>query len=263
MVPLIEMSKINKWYGSVHALIDVDFDMYEGQIVGLVGDNGAGKSTLIKILAGAIQADSGEIYSSGRKVKITSVAESRILGIETVFQEQALIECFTVAENIFATREPVKTFFTFVKIIDYDKMFEEARRGLDRLGLGVAAEKEAGFCSGGEKQGIVITRNMHFKSQLVILDEPTRGLSIAGVGAVLDYIRQLKKEGIACIYITHDLHYVYPVADRIVMLNRGAKVLDIEKKGVTLEEIEHMILKFALGVSVVQEERVHGKRRED
>lgn len=246
-VPLIEMRKINKWFGSVHALIDVDFKIYEGEIVGLVGDNGAGKSTLIKILSGVLKADEGEIYYKGQKVEINSVKDSRKLGIETAFQEQALIDYLSVGENIFATREPVKSLLKFFRIIDYKRIFEDTKQELKKLGLNIAPMKEAGFCSGGEKQGIIIARNMRFRSKLVILDEPTRALSIAGVITVHEYIKQLKKEGIACIYITHDLHHVYPIADRIVMLNRGRKVLDVDKSKVTLEQIEKMILRFAFG----------------
>ena len=246
-VPLIEMRKINKWFGSVHALIDVDFKIYEGEIVGLVGDNGAGKSTLIKILSGVLKADEGEIYYKGQKVEINSVKDSRKLGIETAFQEQALIDYLSVGENIFATREPVKSLLKFFRIIDYKRIFEDTKQELKKLGLNISPTKEAGFCSGGEKQGIIIARNMRFRSKLVILDEPTRALSIAGVITVHEYIKQLKKEGIACIYITHDLHHVYPIADRIVMLNRGRKVLDVDKSKVTLEQIEKMILRFAFG----------------
>ncbi|MEM2179032.1 MAG: ATP-binding cassette domain-containing protein [Candidatus Methanomethylicaceae archaeon] len=246
-VPLIEMKKINKWFGSVHALVDVDFAIYEGEIVGLIGDNGAGKSTLIKILSGVLKADGGEIYYKGQKVKINSVKDSRKLGIETAFQEQAIIDCLTVGENIFATREPIKRLLKVLPIVDYERMLKIAEQELKKLGLTVPPEKEVGFCSGGEKQGVIIARNMHFRSKLVILDEPTRALSIAGIITVHEYIKQLKREGIACIYITHDLHHVYPIADRIVMLNRGRKVLDIDKSKVTLEQLEKMILKFAFG----------------
>lgn len=249
-IPLIEMRKINKWFGSVHALVDVDFKIYEGEIVGLVGDNGAGKSTLVKILSGVLKPDSGEIYYKGQKVEINSVRDARKLGIETAFQEQALFDYLTVGENIFATREPTKSLLKLIRVIDYKRISEEAEKDLKKLGLNVTPIKEAGFLSGGEKQGVIIARNMRFRSKLVILDEPTRALSIAGVITVHNYIKQLKKEGIACIYITHDLHHVYPIADRIVMLSRGRKVLDIEKSKVTLEQIEEMILKSAFGEEI-------------
>ena len=241
-VPLLELRNIHKFYGKIHALKGVDFKIYEGEIVGLIGDNGAGKSTLVKIISGVINKDKGEIYYKGKKVDIKSVEDARKLGIETAFQEMTLIDSLDVGLNIFLGRELTKPSLPF--ILDYKNMYIKSGEILNKLGLRIAENprREVRFLSGGEKQGIVVARAMLFKSKLVILDEPTRNLSVAGVKMVLDFIRNLKKEGIACIFISHTLHHVYDVADRIVLLSRGEKVLDVPKYKYTLEELENMII---------------------
>ena len=243
--PLIRMQNIYKWFGKVCALDNVDFEIYEGEVVGLVGENGAGKSTLIKILSGVIHQDKGKIYFEGKKLNHLSVKDIRELGIETVFQEQALIDCFDVGRNIFLTREPTHKFGP-IKMIDYHKMYEEAVKPLKSLGLGVSPKQEVQYCSGGERQGVAIGRAMQFKAKLVILDEPTRALSIKGVKQIHSFIRKLKDKKIAVIFITHDLHHVFPLADRFVVLSRGAKVLDEMKgKGFTVEELENMLIRVS------------------
>jgi len=241
-VPLLELRDIHKFYGKVHALKGVNFKIYEGEIVGLIGDNGAGKSTLVKIIAGVINRDRGEIYYKGEKINIRSVKDARKLGIETAFQEMTLIDSLDVGLNIFLGRELVNSSAPF--ILDYKNMYIRSKEIVNKLGLRIAdnLRREVRFLSGGERQGIVVARAMLFKSKLVILDEPTRNLSVAGVRMVLDFIRDLKKEGIACIFISHTLHHVYDVADRIVLLSRGEKLLDVPRQKYTLEELEDMIL---------------------
>jgi simple sugar transport system ATP-binding protein len=245
--PLIKVEKINKWFGSIQALYDIDLEVYAGETVGLVGDNGAGKSTLIKILAGVYPEDSGKVFWKGNEVKIRSVKDSRKLGIETVFQEQSLVDCFSVGENIFLSREPLKTIIGgVIKIVDYKRIFEESQKALKKLGLNIPVRKEVDFCSGGEQQGVIIARAMYFESELVILDEPERALSIAAKKAVQNFVNRLKEEDIACIYITHDYHQVYPIADRIVLISQGKKVLDVPKADVPLRKIESYILSHSI-----------------
>lgn len=244
-VPLIRMEKINKWFGSIQALIDIDFEIYEGEVIGLVGDNGAGKSTLIKILAGVYFQDSGNIFCKNKEVKIRSVQDSRKLGIESVFQEQALVGCFSVGKNIFVGREPLRS-LAGIKLIDRGRIYREAEKAVRKLGLSVSVRKQADFCSGGEQQGITIARAMYFNSKLVILDEPERNLSVAAKRIVQDFVRKLKEDNIACIYITHDYHYVHPVADRIILINQGRKVLDVPKDSISQEELEDYILRHSL-----------------
>jgi simple sugar transport system ATP-binding protein len=238
-MPLLSIKGLHKWFGKVHALNDINIDIYSGEVVGLLGDNGAGKSTLIKILAGVLQKDKGEIYWEGKKVEIKSVKDSRNLGIETVFQERGLIEGFNVDKNVFLGREPT----TRLKLIDYKKMEVETEKLMEKLGLRIKPSQEARFCSGGEKQGIIVSRAMYFKAKLVNLDEPTRALSIRGVEQVRSFVRELKKENIACIFVTHNLEHVYPVADRFIVMARGEVVLNVEKKEVpTLHTLEELII---------------------
>jgi len=238
---LLSIKGLQKWFGKVHALRTLDVDVRRGETVGLIGDNGSGKSTLIKILAGVIQKDEGEIHWEGKKVQIGSVQNSRNLGIETVFQERGLVEGFSVSKNVFLGREPTK-----FHLIDYKKMASESDVLMKKLGLRIKPDQEARFCSGGEKQGIIVSRAMYFKAKLINLDEPTRALSIKGVEQVRSFVKELKKENIACIFVTHNFYDVYPVADRFVVLSRGEKIVDIEKKDVpSVHTLEEMIIKLA------------------
>ena len=238
---LVDMRNIHKWFGSVHALRGVNFRVGYAESVGLVGDNGAGKSTLVKILSGVYKPDAGEIYFKGRKVCFSSPREARESGIETIYQEQALADDLSVVRNLFMGRELVKRVGPF-KLLDHDRMRREGRKILNELGLKIPSmDQEVRYCSGGERQGIAIARAMYFKADLVILDEPTRGLGIKGVRRVLDFIRELKKNGIATIFVSHNLYHVYPVVDRFVILVRGRVVADVPKEKTSVDELAEII----------------------
>ena len=242
--PLVKMVNIHKWFGKIYALKNIDFEVYRGEVVGLIGENGAGKSTLIKILAGVLKQDRGEIFFENEKVHDLDVKKARELGIETVFQEQALIDCFDVGRNIFLTREPLRK-VGCIKVINYTKMYEEAEKPLKLLGLRLSPKQEVQYCSGGERQGVAISRSMQFKAKLVVLDEPTRNLSIQGVLQVREFIKRLKNSGITVIFISHDIHHIFALADRFVVIARGEKALEIEKKNSTIEEIEKLLVDIA------------------
>ncbi len=235
--PIIEMSNIHKWFGEVHALKGVDFKVYPSEVVGLIGDNGAGKSTLIKILTGLIPANSGKIFYEGEEVKISSVEEAREIGIETVFQEQAIVDPLSVARNIFLGREITK-FIGIAHIMDDEIMKKETEDLLESLKLDIASpEQEAQFCSGGERQGVAIARAMHFGARVLILDEPTRALSVSGVEKVQDYVSRVRDQGTGVIYITHNLERIYPIADRFFFLSRGKKKAEVKKGECCLEDL--------------------------
>jgi len=237
--PFLRMENIHKFYGSVHALKGVDFEVGSNEIVGLIGDNGAGKSTLVEIIAGSIPKSEGKIFVKGKEVNIPSVKAARDLGIEMVYQDQAVVETMSVAKNIFLGRELLR--FGLIKLLDMEKMKKEAEGITKSLGLDIASpDQEVRFCSGGERQGVAISRAMYFKAELVILDEPTAALSIVGVQKVMEFIRQLKDSGASCIFISHNLHHVYPIADRIVVLSKGKKVADIGKDETSIEELEQI-----------------------
>ncbi|MEM1588936.1 MAG: ATP-binding cassette domain-containing protein [Candidatus Bathyarchaeia archaeon] len=237
--PFLKMENIHKFYGSVHALKGVDFEVQPNEVVGLIGENGAGKSTLIGIISGSIQKSSGRIFVKGREVEITSVRAARELGIETVYQDQAVIDLMSVSQNIFLGRELLRP--GPIRLVDMARMRKEAEQVTSSLGLNISPDQEVRFCSGGERQGVAIARAMYFKAELVILDEPTAALSISAAQKVLDFVRQLKDSGVSCILISHNLHHVYPVADRIVVLSRGQKVADMKKEETSIKELEQII----------------------
>jgi simple sugar transport system ATP-binding protein len=236
---LVRMLGIQKWFGKVHALKGVDFAVGQAEVVGLLGDNGAGKSTLIKILSGYYTPDGGEIRFDERKVNFTSPRQAQKLGIETVYQEQALVPYMSIARNIFMGREPVGA-LGFMKRRD---MNAESMAALEKIELHLRSpDTIIEMLSGGERQGVAIARALHFKAKLVILDEPTIALSIKESQQVLEFIQQLKREGVAAIFITHNLYHAHPVAERFVVLNRGAKVADVRKENVSIEELSELIV---------------------
>lgn len=237
--PFLVAENIHKFYGSVHALKGIDVKVFPGEVIGLVGDNGAGKSTLAGILSGAIPKTKGRIFVKGKEVEINSVKTARALGIEMVYQDYAVVDTLDVTRNIFLSREIVKQ--GLIKLLDIDKMRRETERIMRELGLRVPPDREARYLSGGERQGVAIARAMYFNAELVILDEPTSALAIAAARKVLEFVRQLKERGISCIFISHNLLHVYPVADRIVVLFRGEKIADVNKADVSIEELEEMI----------------------
>ena len=237
--PLVEMIDIHKWFGGVHALKGVNFSVGRNEIVGLVGDNGAGKSTLIKILSGYYRPDRGKIIFEGREVQFKSPADARKIGIETVYQDQALCPNLNVAQNIFLGRERIKK----LGFLDKSKMFVESARLLEKLGLSFKnLDMPVEFLSGGEKQCVAIARSLYFKSKLVIMDEPTSALSLRESQKVLEFIMKLKESGVSVIVISHNLYHVFPVADRIVVLSKGKKIADLSKEKVDIEEVAKLII---------------------
>ena len=236
---LVRMVNIRKWFGKVQALKGVDFEVGPAEVVGLLGDNGAGKSTLIKILSGYHACDGGEIFFESRKVDIASPRQARRLGIETVYQEQALVPYMSIARNIFMGREPVDV----LGFLKQQAMRAESVEALGRIELHLRSPDELiEMLSGGERQGVAIARALHFKAKLVILDEPTIALSIKESREVLDFILQLKRQGVAAVFITHNLYHAYPVAERFVVLNRGRKVADVRRAEVSIEKLSELIV---------------------
>jgi simple sugar transport system ATP-binding protein len=224
---LVEMNNISKSFGKVQSLDDGTSNVGEKEIVGLVGDNGAGKSTLIKILSGAETADTGEIYFKGEQVKIENTNDAIRLGIETIYQDAALVGQLTVARNLFLGREPVKGFGPF-RSIDMDFMKEESSNLLQQIGLKkLNPELPITSLSGGERQSIAIARAMFFEADLIILDEPTNNLGVKESQSVLDFVVNTKERGHSCVFITHNIHHIYQIADRIIVLRHGKHVGDL------------------------------------
>lgn len=238
------MVNIDKAFGRIQALDGVSFSVGHQEVVGLLGDNGAGKSTLIKTLVGLHALDGGEIYFEGKPVRFSSPREARAAGIETVYQDLALVELMNISRNFFLGREPVNRFGPF-RFLDKKKMDTECSDLLKDIGIGVRSPHErVEFLSGGERQAISIGRAMHFGAKLLILDEPTAALSIRETRKVLDHVQQARKAGLSVIYITHNIYHVYPVADRFTILERGKNLVDFNKKDVTAEDIIETIAKI-------------------
>jgi len=242
---ILEMKNISKSFGEVKALRDVDFTVPRNEVVGLLGDNGAGKSTLIKIVTGYYQPDSGEVSFNGQKVEHFSVAKARDLGIETVYQERALADQQSLWRNIFMGRELTNRY----GLLDVNGM----KRETENLMLGsmgftssaVAPESVVGTFSGGEKQGVAIVRALYFDADLIILDEPTMGLSLSETRKLLDFVQDIKKAGKSAIFIDHNVFHVYSVADRVVVLDRGTVAGEFMTEDITLDQLMDKMFQVA------------------
>lgn len=249
--PLVKMVKICKSFGAIRALDSVDFAVGHSEIIGLVGDNGAGKSTLIKILSGIYPADKGEIYFEGRKVRIRNPKDAIRMGIETTHQDQALVDEMNVPRNFFLGAELVKSIGP-IKLLDLKKMNEESMKGLEKIGLSLKSlNTPVKFLSGGQRQGVAIARALHFNSKLIIMDEPTMALSISETKKVLEFVKQLKDQGVSCVFITHNLYHAYPVVDRFVILSHGKKVGDVRKAETSISKLTKLIVGGLLSESLV------------
>jgi simple sugar transport system ATP-binding protein len=240
---LVRMEKINKFFGRVQALKDVDFTVRKNEIVGLLGDNGAGKSTLIKILSGALAANSGEIRINGGNVNIRNTTDAIAQGIETIYQDSALVNELSIARNLFLGREPTKG-PRFLSWMDQEAMNEASSNLLREVGITkkIPPTTPINALSGGERQAVAIARAMHFESNLIILDEPTNNLGVEETQGVLRFVRNARDSGRSCIFIAHNIYHVFQVVDRIVVLRAGKKVADnIDPKQTTVEYVEKVI----------------------
>jgi simple sugar transport system ATP-binding protein len=241
--PLVEMKNISMTFGYVQALTDVDFKIFPGEVIGLVGDNGAGKSTLLRILCGMYTGTKGEIFYGDEKISSPSTSIAEKFGINVVHQGFGLVEHMNVARNLFLGKEPCIKNRVFPFFLDLKKMRKSSNDMLMHIGLDSAVDSDStvGYMSGGEKQSVKIGRCFFFKSKLIILDEPTIGLSVRETGKILKFLDKLKEEGVAIIIISHDIYQVYNVVDRIVILERGNKIADFKKEEKTPEEIIKII----------------------
>jgi len=240
---VLEMKGIYKQYGSVQALVNVDFSVKHGQIVGLVGSNGAGKSTLMKMIAGNFPPTKGEMWFDGEKVHLHSPHQARDLGIEIVYQDLALCENLDIAGNFFLGREITKGSFQFLQENDMRKTAFEALKkiGITTLNLNNITKKVQ-FLSGGQRQAIAVGKASSWGAKLILLDEPTSALGLRESQNVLNLIRQIRKErGASIVIVSHNLQHVLPVSDRIVVLQHGEKIYDFNPKDVSYEKIVEMI----------------------
>jgi simple sugar transport system ATP-binding protein len=236
--PLVEMRAISKAFGAIQALKDVDLRLMPGEILGLVGDNSAGKSTLMKILSGAYQRDSGEIDIEGEPTHFRNPHESRVRGIEMIYQDFALCGNMDIASNMFLGRWPKRGFF-----VDRRRMEAEAEAVLKKLKVDVASVRlKVESLSGGRQQSVAIARAIVSKPKVVILDEPTANLSVTATAQLLDTMLELKGHGVAQIIISHRLNDIFAVGDRVMVLKRGRLVGERAIKQTSEDEVLGMIV---------------------
>ena len=238
--PLVEMINIQKSFGGVHAVENVSINLFPGEVVGVLGHNGAGKSCLMRILSGAMAPNAGRIRMEDKDVRFLSPQDARRQGVETIYQTLALADHLDAPSNLFLGRE-LKTRWGN---LDDKNMMEEARRVLHRLNPNFKNLSDpVSRISGGQRQVIAIARAIYFKVKILIMDEPTAALGPAETAMVADLIRQLRSEGIGIFLISHDMHDVFDLCDRIVVMNRGRNVGGYHIEEVTKDDVLSLIIK--------------------
>ena len=243
--PIVAIRNISKNFAGIRALHDVNLDIYRGEVLGIVGDNGAGKSTLIKVLNGVYIPDTGTVAFDGRPTRIDHPDTARALGIETVYQDLALVGTFDLADNFFLGRELYKSYLGgLIRILDKARMRDVALQVLqERVGLSIDNPyNPAIVMSGGQRQSIAIGRALHAEAQLVIMDEPTAALGVEEQAKVLEIIRNLKAQGVTQIVISHNLEHVFQVADRIAVMHYGTVSAVCRTSEVTKAQIVGLIM---------------------
>ena len=239
VVPRVELRGVSKRFGGVHALEDVSLALFGGEVVGLVGHNGAGKTTLVKGLSGALPIDAGEIRIDGARVVLRTPRDARDCGIETLSQTLALADHLSAPANLFLGRE----IRTRLRTLDDDAMERRARDVIGRLNPSFQRFREpVRSLSGGERQTLAIARAIQFEAKVLILDEPTAALGPHETRAVAERIRRLKRDGLAIVLVSHDLHDVFDLADRVAVLKNGRLVATRRTRDVSKDEVLAMIL---------------------
>lgn len=244
MQEVLRLQNLQKSFGSVRALKNASLTLKEGEVVALLGDNGAGKSTLIKAISGVFPIDRGDIYVRGEKVSIRSTREAMDLGIETIHQDTSLAPDLSIARNLFLGREPVNLKWLGVFApLDLAKLRNAASALLKRVGISKKLDADALVLtlSGGERQSIAISRAMQFAAKVIILDEPTNNLGVEETHGVLRFVKEMRAAGHSVLLITHNIHHVFEVADRIIVMRRGEIVAEQTVAGTDLLTVESLI----------------------
>ncbi|MDP4502416.1 ATP-binding cassette domain-containing protein [Nonomuraea turcica] len=244
---LLELSGITKRYGPNVVLNDVGFQIRKGEVVGLLGDNGAGKSTLVKIMSGVIRADAGEYAWRGEKLTAPTRQDTERLGIETIFQDSALVPSLTITRNIFMGRELTNR-LGLLKLRAMDHIAGDILDSVVTI-EGIKSPRQlVSSLSGGQQQAVAIARAVHFKRSLLILDEPTSALAVRATEALLAYLTRLKGEGVSSVLVTHNLHHAYEVCDRHIVMNHGRKILDTTREQTSVKELTAAVVEGETGL---------------
>ena len=239
----IRVENISKSFGVVTALVDISIHLAKGEVLGLVGDNGAGKSTLIKILTGFMRPDAGTIFVNGEEVVIRSVDHARSLGIDTVYQDLALVPSLSVAHNMFLKRE-ITHGIGPIRWLDNREMRKRARKYIEDIGIGTlrSVNSEVAMLSGGQRQAIAIARSVHSGATILLLDEPLAAMGAREGRLILDLIRELKERGdVSMIVIAHNYVQVFEVADRVNLIRNGTITFDRPTSETSVEELTEIV----------------------
>lgn len=249
--PALELRELSKSFGAVRAARRVSFEVHRGEVVGLLGDNGAGKTTVINCISGSHQPDSGQILIDGEPVEIPDPQAARDLGIETVYQDLALVETLDVTSNMFLGRERKRRWplMQWTGWMDLRRMQRETRENLDRLHIDIPSVKSVvARLSGGQRQAVSVGRAVAWGRHIVLLDEPAAALGVEQTALVLSLIRRLRGEGVAVVLISHNMHDVLEACDRVVVLRHGAKIGQIDDlSDITTRHLVDMITGVTLG----------------
>jgi simple sugar transport system ATP-binding protein len=238
---ILEGRNLTKMYGSVRALHNVTFRLPRNEVVALLGDNGAGKSTLVKILSGAIIPTSGQICVEGKDVVLSNTRRAKELGIETVYQDLALVDCLSIEKNIYLGKEIVKRYL-FIDVLQNRAMKKGALKFLAEVGINIIdPNRTVEQLSGGQRHAVAISKGAFWTEKILIMDEPTAALGVKETCQILDMVLELKKKGLSIIFITHNMEHAFLVADRFFVLRVGEKVGERKKEETDHEEIVKMI----------------------
>ena len=243
---IVRLEGVQKFFGPVRALYDIDLAIGRNEIVGLIGDNGAGKSTLIKIMTGVLAPSSGRIFVRDSELSLTdySVRMAHELSIETVYQDRSLADKQPLWRNFFVGRQ-ITNRFGFINVRKEKEIAHQIlKESFGFRGAGITVDSTVANLSGGERQGIAIGRAMHYKADLIVLDEPTAALGVAEVRKVLDFVRLIKTSGRACVYIEHNLAHIHEVADRMIVVDRGRIVSEIRPKDLSVADLTEYLVQL-------------------
>ena len=243
---IVRLDGVQKFFGPVRALYDIDLAIGRNEIVGLIGDNGAGKSTLIKIMTGVLPPSSGRIFVRDSELSLAdySVRMAHELSIETVYQDRSLADKQPLWRNFFVGRQ-ITNRFGFINVRKEKEIAHQIlKESFGFRGAGITVDSTVANLSGGERQGIAIGRAMHYKADLIVLDEPTAALGVAEVRKVLDFVRLIKTSGRACVYIEHNLAHIHEVADRMIVVDRGRIVSEIRPKDLSVADLTEYLVQL-------------------
>jgi fructose transport system ATP-binding protein len=254
MQPILELIDIHKRYGPVKALDGVSFQLQAGEVVGLVGDNGAGKSTLAKVMSGAVQPDAGSIWFEGREVRIPSPLDARALGIETVYQDLAVVPHLDVEANLFLGREITGTKWWNRCLLNKTAMRRQAADHIASLQVGLKSVRQSvGSLSGGQRQSVAVARAISWGRKIVIMDEPTAALGVRESRGVLDLIKRVKDRGIAVVLISHNMPHVFELTDRIFIMRHGRHAGDLMTANAAMHDVVGLITGVHVDASALHE----------